>query len=183
MPSITPRPPRRPPALVAATATAVVLAVVLAVALAGCQPEDPLAKVQQVRSKYTVKLNSWHIVNDEAAADADLGGVTAPGEAAPVETGPSRKTILFDVLIAFSGDQPLPGITLDVTQADPFEKEKDHRRHWIDTSKFVKGSLEAITFELGGFDFADGDVFSVDLLPYVSEQNRSEYRELAEAVR
>lgn len=170
----------------------------LAVALcsAACQPTDPQVRVAQIRSQYTVKLSSWlplaaepettepEITEPEAEL-AEPVPETPPlplGEEAPVEAGPRPTTIAFDVLISFDGNEPLPGITLDITHADPFQKEKDHRRHWIDTSRFRKGSTEQIDFQLGGFDFIEGDVFSVDLLQNVPAEVRGEYREFAEAV-
>ena len=92
---------------------------------------------------------------------------------------PPKATILFDLLIRFEGEDPLSGITVDITQADPFERQKEHRRHWIDTSHFLGGSLEQVSFELEGFDFEDGDVFSVELQPVAAEE-RGEYREFSE---
>lgn len=159
--------------LAAATATAV--------CLAACQPKDPPVRVAQIRSEYTVKLKTWRVVAPEAEGEANLGEPGAALGETPTETGSRPVTIMFDVRVTFLGREPLPGITLDITHADPFEKEKDHRRHWIETPKFIKGTSEDIDFELGGFAFVDGDVFSVDLLQFVPEDVRGEYREFAEA--
>lgn len=170
-------PNRRLELFLLATATAA------AVCLAACQPKDPQVRVAQIRSEYTVKLNAWRVVAPETEGEANLGEPGAALGETPAETGARPVTVMFDVLVSFRGKEPLPGITLDITQADPFEKEKDHRRHWIDTSKFINGSFEQIAFELGGFQLIDGDVFSVDLLQFVPEDVRGEYREFAEAGR
>jgi len=114
-------------------------------------------------------------------AGAGEEGVDGEAPAELTDEDSASDTVLFDVIVQFDGDEPLPGVTLDITQADPFEQEQDHRRYWIDTADYHDGSFEQLTFELGGFDVEEGDVFSVDIRSSVPPEERAEYREFAEA--
>lgn len=93
--------------------------------------------------------------------------------------GPSPATILIDLIVRFDGSEPLPGITVDIAQADPFEKTKASYRHWIETAGMFKRDTRQISFDLEVEDFQVGDVFSVVLESHVAAEDRGEYREFA----
>ena len=119
--------------------------VVLALMLSACQ--SPQEKAMAVRAEYLVQLNTWLLQEPEPAPAAAPAPAPAPGApaaapapapapgapatdpaAAPVEpvapAGPRQVEVLFDLVISQQGSEGLPGITLDISQADPFQKEK-----------------------------------------------------------
>ncbi|MEM9594918.1 MAG: hypothetical protein AAGD06_11665 [Acidobacteriota bacterium] len=124
---------------------------------------------------------------DEPAADAAADGETdgeggeGEGDTADIAEPAGPSTIFFDLVVYFNGDDSLPGITLDVSQADPFEKEKATWRQWVELPSMINGQTEQVTFELEVDDFQDGDAFSVVLETALSAEERSEYREFATA--
>jgi hypothetical protein len=117
------------------------------------------------------------------AADEMEGGdeeMAGEGEEMAAE-GPHTAEILFDLIVQFEGDEALPGITVDISHADPFEQEKAVYHHWIETGDMIKGETKQESFVMAIPDFETGDVFSVDLRSYVPPEERGEYREFAEA--
>ena len=128
--------------------------------------------------------------SDEAATE-DVGaegeaveGEAVEGEAVEgepmAEAAPAPTTIVFDLIVLFSGKEPLPGITVDLTQADADGNEKKTWREFLDIPSIVKAETKQLTLE-SEVDFAEGDQFSVQLLKYVDPANYSEYHEYAEA--
>ncbi len=99
-------------------------------------------------------------------------------EAAP--EGPTPTTIFFDLIVLFSGSEPLDGITVDVTHADASGAEKRTWRKYLETPGIVKSEARQIGFE-EEVHFEEGDVFSVQLLKYVDPANYGEYKEYTAA--
>lgn len=170
--------------------------VVLALMLSACQ--SPQEKAMAVRSQYLVQLNTWLLKEPEPAPAADPAPAPAAGApaagapaadapaadpaAAPVEpvapAGPRQVEVLFDLVISQQGSEGLPGITLDISQADPFQKEKKTYRHYVELGPMVKGQAKQVAFSIQADDFVDGDVFSVVLEKQIAEADRAAYREL-----
>ena len=96
-------------------------------------------------------------------------------------SGPRPTDIILHLLVRFNGDTALPGITVEVTQQDPFGKEKEPTLQWIDTADMSKSDVKQVDLKLEGIDYEDGDGFSVLLSQAVSAEERGQYREYAEA--
>ena len=175
-----------------------------ALAVVACGPGSPEEKVAATRAQYTVRLESFTAQDPapavEEAAPAEEGAVAgeaaavAAEEAAPVEeategmeeevgevSGPRPMDVVLHLLVRFGGTEALPGITVEVTQADPFGKEKEPTLHWIETAGMSKSDVKQVDLELEGVEFEDGDAFSVLLREVVPAEQHSQYREFAEA--
>lgn len=176
------------------------------VVAAGCVPKKPAERVTETRARYKVERVSFlpqapetpveaapGVEGEAAAAEGTAATVegapadpAAPGEQiaeeAPAAVGPVPTRILFDVILTFDGKEPLPGVTLEVTHADSFEVEKETRRHYVETADMLEGSPKQVAFELDGFLFEEGDLFSVEVRP-VPPAEQGEYREYVEAGR
>lgn len=181
------------------------------VGLVACTPSSPEERVADARSKYRVTLNSFFAqqpaveeMADEVGEDAMVAGedAEATSEAAAedlamdgeegmedgeegmeeeVDMGPQPTTILFDLVVLFEGNDPLDGLTLDISQADPFEAEKATFRHYVELGSMVKSETRQVSFELEVPEYEEGDLFSVNLREYVAPEDRSAYREFVEA--
>ena len=113
-----------------------------------------------------------------AGEEGALAGDEEPAaEAAPVV----RQDVVLDIVITHRGDETLPGLTLDVTQADVEGREKTSYRIWVDTSNIPAGSRGAIAHRLEDVDYAPGDGFHVEVRQAIPPEQRGEYRELDEA--
>ena len=114
-------------------------------------------------------------VADEAA---DAAEAMAEGMEAAIEVmDDGTRAILFDVMIAKDGHDTLAGVTLDVTHASASETEKEVRRHFIETEGMAKGEVRQVAFEIDGWDYEDGDLFSVELREIVPSAERNAYPE------
>ena len=102
------------------------------------------------------------------------------GEATEAEAAPTKTTIMFDLIVLFSGSDPLPGITIDISHADSAGTEKSAWRKHLEIPNIVKAETKQISFE-AEVDFVEGDQFSVNLLKYVDPANYAEYPEYASA--
>ncbi len=188
-----------------------VVAVTCIAVLTGCAAKSPEEKVAEIRSQYTVRLNTWaprdpepmvdEGMGDPMSEDGAEGAVAEVAEAAAEEsaamaegdesteesaeemaadTGPQTRAIFFDLIVRFDGLESLPGITVDITHADAFQKEKGQYHYWLDTPGMVKSDTRQIDFELEDVEFIDGDVFSVALRTPVAPEERGDYREFAD---
>ncbi len=169
----------------------------------GCTPSDPIERIAQSRQDYTVVLNGFLIrepsvaepepmmEGEQAAGEMETEATPAPDEAEedegmeisgfePEPVGPQPKNIFFDLLVGFDGSHPLPGLTVEISQIDPFQKEKATYRHYLDLTSLQSGSVQT-DFVLENTMFEDGDGFSVDLRLVVPEAERGEYQEFAAA--
>ena len=180
-------------------------------AAVGCGPGSPEEQVAATRAQYTVRLESFTAEEPEpvieemeiaAEATAEAGEAVAAAEGAMVaeaaaaeegmegegeteeevvESGPQPTNIVLHLLVRFGGEQALPGITVEVTQADPFGKEKEPTLHWIETAGMTKSDVQQVDLRLEGVEFEDGDAFSVLLSQSVAPEDYGKYREFAEA--
>lgn len=185
-----------------------VLVALAALSAVACGPGSPEEQIAAARAQYTVRLESFTAeqpapevdemaptavaeeaagaaeavaVAAEAAAEAESGESEAMAEEVPEESGPKPTDIILHLLVRFGGEEALPGITVEVTQADPFGKEKEPTLHWIETAGMTKSDVQQIDLELEGVEFEDGDAFSVLLSQHVPPEERGQYREFAEA--
>lgn len=187
----------------ASTPRALGLVAVIALALTGCGPADPIAEVAAARGDYEVRLSGWIVRQPEPEAavmetpDPAAGEATgepqdqaaeeassaegAGEEAMEAEADPRLISVLFDILVLFSGSQPLPGLTVDITHADSGGNEKAVRQHYIEVGGLVRGSTNQVAIELDGWDLADGDAFSIEVRHGLSDAERAGYREFQEA--
>ena len=139
----------------------------LVIFLAACQsPED---KVAAWRKGYQVSLNAW-LLKEGAAAPA-----TEPPAAAPRSV-----EVIFDLLVTHQQAENLPGITLDVSHADPFGKEKRTWRRYLEVPEMIKGKSAQLSFTEKVDNFVEGDTFSVILEKNVAPADRGAYREFAQ---
>jgi hypothetical protein len=120
---------------------------------------DPGARIESRRAEYTATLQSFVVQDD-------------PG------TGTQR--IVLDVLVDWSGSDPLPGLTLDVSMADPAGAEKVRRRVWVETAQLRRGG-EQLALVLDGLPWQPGDGFFVEVRTPVPAAERGEYREFGAA--
>jgi hypothetical protein len=128
--------------------------------LAAACAVDPVLQIERQRSRYTASVGSF-VVRDDPA------------------TG--RQEIVLDVLVRFDGSEPLPGLTLDLSMADPARREKAHRRVWIEVAGIQKGPGSQLTVTLDDLPYQSGDGFFVEVRTPVPAAERSEYREFAGA--
>jgi len=146
---------------------------ILIVGLAACGPKSPEERVAALRAQYTVELNAWMIQKSPEPEPILDEEATAPDETAePVDdeagamnaapAGPQNQDVLFDLVVLFKGDEPLDGLTVDVTQAGADRVDKAVYRQWIDTKGLIKGDTGQRNFVLS-VPVAEGDAFSVAL--------------------
>ncbi|MCP3958299.1 MAG: hypothetical protein GY719_10650 [bacterium] len=174
----------------------------------GCGPGSPEGKVAATRAQYTVKLENFSaeeppppmleaeavteeveeaavaVMSEEVAVTAEEAAESEETDVeleTVMETGPRPMDVVLHLLVRFGGDKALPGITVEVTQADPFGKEGEPTLHWIDTAGMSKSDVSQVDLRLEGVEFEDGDAFSVYLREVVPAEQHSQYREFAEA--
>jgi len=183
------------------------LVVMTLLVLAGCAPADPQAQVAAARADYEVKLSGWIVRQpepmeptldpaatvespmdeNEGEVDPSMASETSPAEEEmaavldPVVPDSTEITVLFDVIVLFSGKDPLPGLTVDITHADSAGGEKVVRQHYLAVGNLHRGSTRQVAFELDGWDLADGDQFSIEVRQGLSDAERGTYREFQEA--
>ena len=180
---------------------ALLLAAAVALGLAACEPLPPEEQVAELRGDYTAELNSFNVRETpmveesgmEVGDETEMADVDGPDEAEPaiepamegeevVEEMPMRQDVMLDVVLyKQSGDERLPGLTLDVSQVDAQENDKASYRIWVDTSTLNKGSRRAVSYVLEDVDFEEGDKFAVEVRPNVPPEVRDQYQEFADA--
>lgn len=163
--------------------------------------------VDERRAQYAVELGDTTIIGssagEEPVRDAmdGAGEAVAPAsasasatavaaeEAGPEEEehaephGPRPTDVVLTLLVRFAGDDPLPGITVDVVKTDKDDQPSPPVLQWIDTSEMSDGDVLQVELELEDMEYEDGDAFSVLLASTVPADARSNYREYAEAGR
>jgi len=149
------------------------LAVALAAA-AACAPDSPEDRIAALRSRYTASLNSFAVEQTPLEPAAE-----APADTPLLDPIPTRDDVMLDVLVQRRSDEPLPGLTLDVTQVDGERREKRHYRIWIDVSQITKGRGQSVSHRLPDVDFEEGDGFHVEVRHPVPPEERGEYREFS----
>ncbi len=168
----------------------------LALGPIACAPGDPMAKVAAAREDYEAQLSGWivrpqeppaEIVTTEGEGEGEDGNAgdtddEAPGEdMAPIEIDPRSQVVLFDLIVLYSGNDPLPGVTVDISHVGGDGVEKAVRKQYLELPNIRRGATEQVDFELDGWDLADGDSFAVEVTRGVSESDRGAYREFQEA--
>ena len=159
--------------------------------LVACAPQD----VNTLRGSYSAELNSFVVQEQPAAVFDDVqtveggegeegqtagGEEAADGEEAETQpTVPPSKNVLLDISLRHEGAGKLPGVTLDITQADASEAEKDHWRVYVDTSDLAVE--KQITHTLEDVDYTEGDGFHVEVRSHVPPEERDEYQEFSQA--
>lgn len=180
-------------------------ALLLVAALAACAPQSPEDRVTALRGEYEAKLNSFQVVErpvapmpatapvEEAAAgppgaEPVIGEDILPSadpdaaEPEPAAAGPEvRQDVILDIVVFNRSDERLPGLTLDVEQADARGEAKTSYRIYVDTSNIAPRSQGAVSHRLEDVDFAPGDGFHLEVRQSILPEQRDEYRELAEA--
>ncbi len=181
----------------------------LVVTVVGCAQESPEEQVARLRTQYTVELNGFTVEEPEpaegdaakagaqeaAAVASEASAAAVAGEAAMEEgeeameedeeempPGPRPADVILHLLVRFGGDggEALPGVTVEVTQADPSGKEKQRTRQWIDAAGMQPDETRQVDLKLEGVEYEDGDAFSVLLREGVPPEERGAYREFAE---
>lgn len=145
-------------------------------------PEDSAAQeaVAEAALEETGEVADLPPVEGESAEDEEGATEGAEGEETMEPIGPEERTIFFDLIVQLDGDRSLPGITLDLTQADASGAEKKAWKRYVELPKMIKGQTQQVSFE-EELEFEEGDQFSVELRTPVPPAERGEYRELAEA--
>lgn len=117
----------------------------------------------------------------ELVAEGEEGGEGEIDEVV-VDEGPSSTDVLLDLYVLFNGKESLDGVTVDISMADPFEKEKGTFRRYLETGKMARGEGRQLSVVLEDIEnFETGDVFSVFIRSYVPAEERGEYQEFAAA--
>jgi len=162
----------------------------------GCGHESPAEHVSHLRAGYTATLNGFVVQQrpaesqpatetaaaeetakqEEAATQEAAGESSSESEAAPVE-----QNVMLDILIRNENEERLPGLTLDVSQADSNGKEKASWKVWVDTSGISQGPGTQVSHVLKDVDYQEGDGFNVEVRTPIPPGQRSDYREFAQA--
>lgn len=94
--------------------------------------------------------------------------------------GPRQVELLADLVVRFVGPgKPLPGITVDITHADPYGIEKARHLVWAETPGLRRGEKRSVPVRLEVDNYEDGDEFYVEFQEFVPPEARSGYREFA----
>ena len=170
-------------------ACAVVLSLSIGLALVACGPTSPAEKVAQTRSLYSARLNGF-VVEEEPLVEEVIGEIEVAVEEADIEEVSLQEPadfepvavsqrVLLDILIQHDSYDKLPGITVEISMADPSGQEKDHWRVWFDTSGIEKANVTQFTHILEDVSYEEGDGFFVEVRQPVPEEERGEYKEFA----
>jgi len=135
------------------------LAPTLALLLAACAG-DPILELERQRARYSATMNGF-VVRDDPA------------------TG--KQEIVLDVLVQFDGQDPLDGVTVDLSVADAAGREKAIRHLWVDTRGLSKGPGKQVTLTLTDLPYLPGDGFFVEVRAPIPAAERGDYREFAAA--
>jgi len=166
----------------------------VALMVTGCQQKSPIEQMEWERAKYEASLNAFvakpvDVAPEPTDSDADAAGEEEVGEidgelaaalAAEAVTGPVESNILLDFVLRTDSDDRLPGITLDVTMGNA-AGEKERWTVWVDTSELGRGTGTQMIHELKGVMYEEGDGFHVEVRHPIPEEERTTYREYADA--
>jgi hypothetical protein len=179
---------------------AFVLAVLPLLILVGCAQKSPEEVVAETRTEYFLEPTGMLVQEPETAsedllaedaAEAEQGDEPAAAEAAAAAEedeaaaeeaeGPRTVRVMFDVVVRFDGRKSLPGITIDISHRDPFEKEKARYQQWIETPGMSRGDARQLSFEKEISNYETGDQFAIEFRPFIPPEERGDYREFTEA--
>ena len=91
-----------------------------------------------------------------------------------------QKDVILDIMIRHTSSETLPGITVDVSQADADGNEKASYKVWIETSDLPMGTPQQVNKILEDVDYEEGDGFFVEVRHPVPPEERDEYREFSQ---
>ena len=161
----------------------------LGLAVSACGPSSPGDKIARTRALYSARLNGFVVeeepIIEEPIAEAEALPAEAGTEAAELEEPADfepvavSQRVLLDILIQHDSSEKLPGITVEISMADPAGQEKDHWRVWFDTSDIEKANVTQFTHILEDVSYEEGDGFFVEVRHPVPEEERGEYKEFA----
>ena len=179
-----------------------ILLVFSLLAFFGCAEKTPEEELMQARAKYSATLVAWSVIQppadesmevDEAAGEeampdaameepaADVGEEEEEMAAEEVMSDePELANILLDILIRNENLDKLPGITVDVSQANENGDEIRHWRIWVDTSGIERGPGTQVDHRLDDVEIVEGYGFHVEVRSPIAEADRGEYRELSD---
>ncbi len=166
----------------------------------GCAEKTPEQELVQARANYSASLVGWSVLQppaDEGMEMEEVAGDEAMADAAmedPVEDvgeeemaaeegmsdEPELANILLDILIRNENLDKLPGITVDVSQANEAGDEIRHWRIWVDTSGIERGPGTQIDHRLDDVEIVEGYGFHVEVRSAIAEADRGEYREFSD---
>lgn len=167
-------------------------------AACGGGPDDPAERVAEARTGYSARLNSYAVdqvpleggelptgpapeggegIGDQAAPEGAVGEDAATERMVEV---PLRQDVILDILVSRQGHEELPGVTVDVTQADPEGNDKAAWKVYLDTSDLSRGPGTQMVHRLEDVDYEEGDGFFVEVRHPVPAAERGEYREFQE---
>lgn len=161
------------------------LIVICGVSLVACASKTPLERVAQSRADYKATLNSYFIketpIVEEAVEleeEAEAPAEEAAGDAEPMPAPEVlRQDAVLDVIVQHDTNEPLAGLTLDITMVDDDKNEVAHWLHWIDTSGLLKANQRPYSIVFEGVDYQEGYGFHAEVRHPVAESERGQYRE------
>lgn len=139
------------------------------------EPDDPAERVAELRSGYSAKLNGFvvhQVPQPEEEAPVEETGAQEPAEVS------LRQDVILDILVTRKTREALPGLTVDVTQADAQQNEKASWKVYLDVSDVLRGPGTQISYRLEDVEVAEDDFFHVEVRHPVPPGERAEYREL-----
>lgn len=173
------------------------LSITLIGGVVACAEKSPEERVASLRAKYTASLNGFFVKEEPMPMDSEevvegesvetdmpapVEESTAGDDVDPImEIPDTGKDVLLDFVVRQDSAEKLPGITVEISQADAQGVEKGHWRHWIDTSELEKGPGLQFSHTLEGIDYEEGDGFNVSIRQVIPPEEMSEYREFQQA--
>ncbi len=161
-----------------------VIAVVCSVSLVACASKTPSERVARSRSEYKANLNSYFITQTpiieettELEGETDPAAEEAAGDAELMPAPETRQDAMLDVIVQHDTNEPLAGLTLDITMVDDDENEVTHWLHWVDTTGLLKANQRPYSIVLEGVDHQEGYGFYAEVRHPVAETERGQYRE------
>ena len=161
------------------------MGLLLVAVVAACTPKSHEEKVAAERARYSATLNGF-VVREEVVAAEPVGDESesdpASGEMVEGEEGDEMvepevaQNVLVDILVRHDSNDPLPGVTVDISQVDANEIEKGRWLFWVDTEGLAKATPIQISHVLESVSYEEGDGFFAEVRP-VAEGERGDYAE------
>ncbi|MDH3744412.1 MAG: hypothetical protein OES47_04840 [Acidobacteriota bacterium] len=171
----------------------VCLCLVTLAGLVGCRQLSPEEKVEELRSRYTARINEGGFflrdvpvepvdpVDSEESQGTISGGAETEGSEfgdVPVEPV-TRQELLLDIIVQHDSDETLPGITVDLEMSDASGNVKKRWRKWVETEGLPKANQKQVTETLIDVGYEEGDRFNAEIRSPIPPEERSDYREFA----
>ena len=162
--------------------------------LTACGGGTPEERVARTRGMYSARLNGFLVQapaeREPMAEEATEEGAEAMEPEAEAEgemaeemepAPPANPNILLDILIQHDSPEILPGITVDISMADPEGNQKGAWKVWFDTSKMLKANVTPYTHVLEDVPYVEGDGFFAEIRHPIPVEERGEYKEFSTA--